>query len=223
MSVHPCCKRPPPDRMVGELDDSARVSLSDADIAAMTVGERTQLIRRLTAFQGSDRPVPDLGQRRRKRMINVLVVACLGLIPWIVFLALTLPHRYVVDHWPLVWVGLDVAEFVALAVTAWAAWRRRQVVIGTAIVTGTLLVVDAWFDIVTDSTTRDLVVSIVTAALGELPLAALAFVGAFRLIRITSRSARALSGEVDDLPLWRVPLFGVEPFDSESGTAAGRP
>jgi hypothetical protein len=183
--------------------------LSDTEIAAMTSEERTQLSRRLALFNEVGVPDSAVSCRRRRRTIDILLVACLGLIPWIVLLALTLPPRYVANHWTLAWVGLDVAELCALAVTAWAAWRRRQVVIAAAIVAGTLLVVDAWFDIVTDSTTRDLIISIVTAALGELPIAALAFVGAFRLMRLTTHTARVLAGEPNDLPLRRVPLLGV--------------
>lgn len=95
------------------------------------------------------------------------------------FLALTLPHRYQADHWTVLWVGSDVALLGALGSTAWAAWRRRQLVIATALITGTMLVLDAWFDLVTDSSTHDLIISAVTAVFGELPLAALLFPGPF--------------------------------------------
>jgi hypothetical protein len=141
------------------------------------------------------------------------VITCLGLIPWIVVLGLTLPRRYVANHWTLAWVGFDAALLCALATTAWAAWRRRQIVIIAALVTGTMLVVDAWFDIVTDSTTRDLVISVVSAAFAELPLAVLAFTGAFRLIRLSTHTARSLAGESGDLPLRKVPVLGIDPIE----------
>ena len=48
-------------------------------------------------------------------------VLALGLIPWIVFLALTLPPQYDATHWQLLWVGYDVAE---VSVLAFAAWGR---------------------------------------------------------------------------------------------------
>jgi len=41
-----------------------------------------------------------------------------------------------------------------LLLTAWAAWRRRQIVILAALVTATLLVTDAWFDVLTARTHR---------------------------------------------------------------------
>jgi hypothetical protein len=187
--------------------------LSDTDIASMSNEERIALSRRLAAFNAGLVRDTDATRRRRRRIIDVLVITCLGLIPWIVLLGVTLPRRYVADHWAVAWVGFDVALLCALALTAWAAWRRRQIVIVAALVTGTMLVVDAWFDIVTDSTTGDLIISVITAAFGELPLAALAFLGAFRLIRLTTHTARTLAGDVNDLLLWRVPLFGIDPLE----------
>jgi hypothetical protein len=187
--------------------------LSDAQIASMTEEERVELSHRLAAYNASLVRDTEATRRRRRRIVDLLVIACLGLIPWIVLLGLTLPHRYVANHWAVAWVGFDVVLLCALAITAWAAWRRRQIVIVALLVTGTMLVVDAWFDIVTDSTTRDLIISIVTAVVGELPLAALAFVGAFRLIRLTTETARSLAGERSDLPLRRVPLLAIDPIE----------
>jgi hypothetical protein len=187
--------------------------LSDTQIASMTSEERAKLSHRLASFNTELVRDTDASRRRRRRTIDVLVITCIGLIPWIVLLGVTLPRQYVANHWAVAWVGFDVALLSALAVTAWAAWRRRQIVIVGALVTGTMLVVDAWFDIVTDSTTRDLVISIVAAVFGELPLAILAFVVALRLTRLTTHTARALVGDSTDPPLRRVPLFAVDPIE----------
>ena len=187
--------------------------LSDADIESMSKEERTELSRRLAAFNADLVRDTDATRRRRRRIIDILVITSLGLIPWIVLLGLTLPRRYVANHWAVAWVGFDVALLCLLVLTAWAAWRRREIVIVAALVTGTMLVVDAWFDIVTDSSTGDLVISALTAVFGELPLAALLFAGALRLLRLTTHTARTLAGDVDDLLLWRVPLFGIDPVD----------
>jgi hypothetical protein len=37
----------------------------------------------------------DTSRKRRRRIVDLLVATCLGLIPWIVILGLTLPRRYV--------------------------------------------------------------------------------------------------------------------------------
>jgi hypothetical protein len=194
--------------------------LSDTEIASMTRDERAEQSHRLAAFNEGIFRDTDTSQRRRRRIIDLLVATCLGLIPWIVVLGLTLPRRYVANHWTLAWVGFDGALLCALATTAWAAWQRRQVVIIAALVTGTMLVIDAWFDIVTDSTRRDLIVSVVTAVLGELPLAALAFTGAFRLMRLTTYAARSLAGETEHLPLRKVPLLGIDPIEPAGSSEA---
>ncbi len=189
--------------------------LTNTQLASMSSEERADLSRSLAALD--DVMVLDTeASRRRRRSIDVLLVTCLGLIPWIVILGLTLPRRYIADHWTLAWVGFDVALLCALVSTAWAAWRRRQIAIIAAVVVGTMLIVDACFDIVTSSTRRDLILSVVTAVFGELPLAAIALNGAFRLMRLTTHTARRLAGERDDPPLRKVPLLGIDPIDAAS-------
>lgn len=171
----------------------------------MTEMERAELAHRLSAFN-SGLTLEPLDKRRR-RITRILLVSCLGLIPWIVFLGLTLPHRYVADHWVATWVGYDIALLIGLAVTAWSAWRHRQIVIVAALVTSTMLVVDAWFDVLTDSTTGDLVLSVITAVFGELPLAAIGFAAVFRLLHFTSHTASALAEDQIGLRFWKVPLL----------------
>jgi hypothetical protein len=100
------------------------------------------------------------------------LAAALAMIPWTSLLAVTLPDRYVTHHWSVTWVGFDSALLVSFGVIAWAAWRRRAALLPATVVTATLLGCDAWFDVTTASTTSDLVASAVTAAVGELPLAA---------------------------------------------------
>jgi hypothetical protein len=56
----------------------------------------------------------------------LLTGASVGLIPWIVLLAITLPHRYVASHWTVTWVGFDIVLLGCLAPTAWLAWRRLR-------------------------------------------------------------------------------------------------
>jgi hypothetical protein len=99
--------------------------------------------------------------------------AALGLltVPWTVFLAFTLPQRATAHHYRLAWVGFDVALILALFATALLAWQGRRAVIIPAVVTATLLVVDAWFDVLT-SGGEGLAVSSASALLAELPLAA---------------------------------------------------
>jgi hypothetical protein len=75
--------------------------------------------------------------------------------------------------------------FAAFAVTAWAIWRERQVLILLLVLIGTMLCCDAWFDVGTSLATSGFGISLLSAFLAELPLAFLAFAGARRLLRAT--------------------------------------
>jgi len=179
-------------------------------LASLTVEERADLARRLAALSGAE-VVGASGDKRRRVYVDLLLLCSIGLVPWIVGLGLTLPNRYTAQHWEVAWVGFDVALLAGILTTAWAAWRRRQVVILTAVVTGTLLVSDAWFDIVTAASHRDLWISVASALVAELPMAAVMFHVAHRALRLTTRKARALAGDtVLDPPLWRVPVSLVD-------------
>jgi hypothetical protein len=182
--------------------------INEAELRRMTHDERRELARVLAAI---DLPHPLLDPRlRRRRRLGMLVMTacCVGLAGWIAILILTLPGRYTSSDWRAVWVGLDVAELLGFAATAWAAWHQRQVVIFLMIITGTLLLCDAWFDLTLDYGSSGFTASILSAVLAELPLAALMFISARRLIRVTVETVMQLSGVSGPAPpLWRVPLF----------------
>ena len=78
-----------------------------------------------------------------------MMVVSVGMVPWIVYLALTLPESYRAGNWAAVWVGFDVALVLVLLSTALAAWRRRQLMVPLLLVAATLLLCDAWFDVAT--------------------------------------------------------------------------
>jgi hypothetical protein len=54
-----------------------------------------------------------------------------------------------------------------------AAWRRSPWLEGAATAAATLLLVDAWFDVLTASSRSELAIAIVEAAVVELPIAVL--------------------------------------------------
>jgi hypothetical protein len=95
------------------------------------------------------------------------------LVPWTLYLTFTLPSRHLTEHYDLAWVGFDVGLATAFAATALAAYRRLSWLVPLAAVTGTMLICDAWFDIVTSQGGGEVVEAVLEAAFGELPLAAL--------------------------------------------------
>ena len=71
--------------------------------------------------------------------------------------------------------GFDIGLGVALASTAVLVARRSPFAEVTATVTATLLVCDAWFDVLTSRGVSDVAQALADALLVELPLAALCF------------------------------------------------
>jgi hypothetical protein len=136
---------------------------------------------------------------RRAELVGTgfLLIAA-GMVPWTVFLGLSLPPRYDAGHWDLLWTGFDIGLILVLSYAAWAAWFHRQIVAATAIVSGTLLLCDAWFDIITSLGHRDEWVTMFTGLAGELPLAVF-FFWFYRKIVLASLAtfhARLGDGEV---------------------------
>jgi hypothetical protein len=102
-------------------------------------------------------------------------VLTIGLVPWTIWLFLSLPEDHLAQNWWLAWGGFDVGLVVALGVLALALLRRSPFAGIAAAVSGTLLVCDAWFDSVTSRGTDELAQAIALALVIELPLAAVCF------------------------------------------------
>jgi hypothetical protein len=103
----------------------------------------------------------------------VLALTAAGLLPWTLYLTFSLPSRHVTAHYDIAWVVFDCALFVAFAATVWCAVRALEWLVPAAAVTGTMLLCDAWFDVITTIGTNDWIEAVLEAAFAELPLAAL--------------------------------------------------
>ena len=104
-----------------------------------------------------------------------LLGCAIVLIPWTGLLFATLPRHYVANHWAIAWGGFDIGLGIALTGTAVMVFRRSPYAEVTATITGTLLVCDAWFDVLTSRGVSDTAQAVTLALLVELPLAALCF------------------------------------------------
>ena len=104
-------------------------------------------------------------------MAPVFICCSVVLIPWVVYLGFSLPARQVSHHYDAAWVGFDVFELIALGATGYLALRRSRYLALAAASAATLLVCDAWFDVLTSSR-HEMLESVVLAAVIELPLAA---------------------------------------------------
>jgi hypothetical protein len=107
------------------------------------------------------------------RWVGIFFIACfIGMIPWTVYLWLTLPAREVSPHYNLAWTGFDVLLAVVLLATGACVIARSKYLAVTATSAATLLVIDAWFDITTSAAGGDFLWALVMAVVAELPLAA---------------------------------------------------
>jgi hypothetical protein len=184
------------------------------DVAALTPEERAQLAQWLSELQPPPATVtPERFRRRRGLVLSVTVISAVVLIPWTIWLSVSLPSVHRAREWRTAWVGFDIVLILALLATAWAGWHRRQVVVAFLIVSATMLVSDAWFDVVLSSGSVERFGSYATAFLLELPLAAHFFYSAYRVVRVNAAALWQLQGRPDPLPvLWRIPLVApIEP------------
>jgi hypothetical protein len=113
------------------------------------------------------------GWRPAPWVVPLFALAGIVLVPWIVFLVRSLPSTHAAAHWDIAWAGFDVGLALLLLGVAAAAWRRSPWLEGAATAAAALLVVDAWFDILTSSTRVELGMAIGEALLVELPLTGL--------------------------------------------------
>ncbi len=128
-------------------------------------------------------------ERIRLGVAALLAFASLFLLPWTVYLTLTLPSTNVTEHWDVVWTGFDLALAATLAATAYGVWRRRLWVQATAAAGGTLLLCDCWFDILLEQPGRKFEAAAIEAVVAELPLAAVCFYTAWRAAHANRRGA----------------------------------
>jgi hypothetical protein len=101
----------------------------------------------------------------------VLAVLAVVMVPWTAYLFVALPRTAPAAHFDLAWGGFDVALLVLLALTGWAAVRRRRWLGAVAGATSALLAADAWFDVVTAPTPGERWVALAMAVVVEVPLA----------------------------------------------------
>jgi hypothetical protein len=111
----------------------------------------------------------------RRRAGTLFAVLGVALLPWTLWLGLSLPSRKVAEHWDVAWAGFDLVLAGAMLGTAVALFRRSSLLRSWAAAAGALLVADAWFDVVTSAAGWERWLAAGLAAFAELPLAVLCF------------------------------------------------
>ncbi len=124
--------------------------------------------------EGAPPALPASGSETVARAVSIaawgLAAGAVLLVPWTAYLAVTLPRRALAVHYDLAWAGFDLMLVVVLAAAAYAAFRAPRWLPVWASSASTMLVVDAWFDVVT-SHGMDKAWAVLAAVLVELPVA----------------------------------------------------
>jgi hypothetical protein len=127
------------------------------------------------------------------RWLGPLAVLCsVVLVPWTIYLGLTLPAHADADHYDVAWVGFDAAMCIVLAGCGYCALRRSTALEIFAAVSATMLLVDAWFDLITASTRSEILSALLLALVAEVPLALICAWTAVNAERVRMRRYRRI-------------------------------
>lgn len=137
-------------------------------------------------------------RRRARRMAWLFVAAAVLLIPWTVYLAVTLPKRDIDTHYRGAWVGFDLLLVGAIVLTAYYAFKVDTRVQLPATATATLLLVDAWFDVMTAGGRKATASALLMAVCVEIPAALFSLWLARRVNHNADRMALAAHGHHPD-------------------------
>ncbi|MDQ1616746.1 MAG: hypothetical protein QOJ60_2685 [Actinomycetota bacterium] len=138
---------------------------------------------------GPTEPVPVESGRIARRIGVTYLVLSVVLVPWIFYLAWSLPPESVAHHYDVAWPGFDVLLVLGLAGTGACAWLRSRYLAVAAAATGSMLLVDAWFD-VTTAGAHERWVSLGLAVVVEIPLATVCLLLAVRAQDVMADDAR---------------------------------
>lgn len=162
------------------------VGVIDSDqISELTDQERRDLIAQLRRpLEGTSVNVRSIARARRVRMV-LMTASAVGMVPWIFYLASTLPGTYRANNWDAAWVGFDVMLLVLMVLTLALGWKRRLAVVPVSFALGVLFLCDAWFDMLT-AKSSDLTQSAIGLVF-ELPLAIMLVTGSIRMLRLSAQ------------------------------------
>lgn len=168
-------------------------------IEALGSHERRLLIRQLVDAELPTRQRYRLQYRFGQFVRVVVTLGAVVLVPWTIYMAVSLPRRTFTAHWRLAWVGFDLLLGATLAMTAYFAWQRRQLVVVGLAGSAVLLVCDAWFD-VTLTHGSGALISLAMALLIELPVAVSFLWAIVALHRANADVVWSLSGHMGERP-----------------------
>ena len=144
----------------------------------------------LTEPEPTDAAAPVV-PRVRGWLAPLFFLAGIGLLPWTAYLVATLPSRHLqTGYYDLAWGGFDVGLAALLVATGVGLVRRSLWVQSTATAAATMLVCDAWFDVLSSKPGGERLIAIVLAVTAELPSAVLCLLVARYVEEVAERAQR---------------------------------
>ncbi len=136
-------------------------------------------------------PAHPVVPRLHRWLAPLFLLAALGLIPWTVYLVVSLPGRHLQSgSYDLAWGGFDLALAAVLAATGYGLLRRKLWVQDTATAAATMLVCDAWFDTLSANDSSERLLAVALALAVELPTAAVSLLIARHVEEVAEREQR---------------------------------
>lgn len=122
---------------------------------------------------------------------HVFVALGAVLVPWTLWLAATLPERHVARNFDVAWSGFDIAIAATLIATGYGLFKGAAWTQGVAAAAATLLITDAWFDVLTSAPGAERLMALAMAVFAEVPVAVACGMIAFRASSEAERAHRA--------------------------------
>src|SRR5512142_2380671 len=139
----------------------------------------------------TESPAAPVVPRLRRWLAPLFFLAGLALVPWTIYLVVTLPGRHLQSgYYDVAWGGFDIALAALLAATGYGLLRQRLWVQSTATAAATMLLCDAWFDTLSANDNGERFVAVLLALAVELPTAALCLLIARHVEEVAERAQR---------------------------------
>jgi hypothetical protein len=105
------------------------------------------------------------------------------LIPWTIYLGASLPSHHLSAHWDVSWSGLDVGLIIAMLATGYLALRKSLLMVITSSTVGSFLLVDAWFDVISERRALQFYQALFLAVFFEIPIAITSYYIAYKVLK----------------------------------------
>ncbi|WP_245633699.1 hypothetical protein [Amycolatopsis jejuensis] len=132
----------------------------------------------------------------RRLLLALLAAIAVFLVPWTVYVGVTLPERFDTGQWRFAWVGFDVVLLLCFAAAVVLGIRRSRATVPLLAATATLLFCDAWFDAALDWGGPDQWASLGTALAAEVPIAVFLLLRARSLLSGDARQRSLTMGDI---------------------------